>query len=567
MKKIEVMNFLKNMTIKKKLRILIIIILVAANIVSLLGVVFLQITNSDYDAALTNYGFSQGDIGKFGMNIEDMNSVVRDILTDQDPNDVAIANAMLQKDLRYLNSNLLVLKKEAITSDEISDYNKIYSISNQYVAALKEVTDLSRNGSKDDALYSFRIKGNVFAQQIVSSINDMMKLKISIGNNIKSGLALFRVISIIIIIITLILEVLTAIIFARYIISNISQSINKVAIITEKISEGDLNVTIDVETNDEFGYLLVTFRNMINSLKDYIKDLSKVLGSIEAGNLQVKTSDNYKGDFIEIKNSLDNIISSLNFSFMEITDSALLVNSGAEQLSIAAQTLSEGAMDQTGYVDELFESINIVNEQVHINADNAEAASNSSLEFKNTIEKSNEKMIALLSSMDNITKVSENISKIIADIDSITKQTDLLALNSAIEAARAGEAGKGFAVVAEEVRKLSFQSSDAAKKTNILIDDSLKAVETVKALTYTAVDNLQEVVKKVDDSTLAIEIISNASKDQAISIDAMNSEISKIHEVIQHNSATSEETAAASEQLKAQAENLNAVLEKFKLIR
>jgi methyl-accepting chemotaxis protein len=567
MKKIEAMNFLKNMTIKKKLRILIIIILVAANIVSLLGVVFLQITNSDYDAALTNYGFSQGDIGKFGMNIEDMNSVVRDILTDQDPNDVAIANAMLQKDLRYLNSNLLVLKKEAITSDEISDYNKIYSISNQYVAALKEVTDLSRNGSKDDALYSFRIKGNVFAQQIVSSINDMMKLKISIGNNIKSGLALFRVISIIIIIITLILEVLTAIIFARYIISNISQSINKVAIITEKISEGDLNVTIDVETNDEFGYLLVTFRNMINSLKDYIKDLSKVLGSIEAGNLQVKTSDNYKGDFIEIKNSLDNIISSLNFSFMEIRDSALLVNSGAEQLSIAAQTLSEGAMDQTGYVDELFESINIVNEQVHINADNAEAASNSSLEFKNTIEKSNEKMIALLSSMDNITKVSENISKIIADIDSITKQTDLLALNAAIEAARAGEAGKGFAVVAEEVRKLSFQSSDAAKKTNILIDDSLKAVETVKALTYTAVDNLQEVVKKVDDSTLAIEIISNASKDQAISIDAMNSEISKIHEVIQHNSATSEETAAASEQLKAQAENLNAVLEKFKLIR
>ena len=567
MKKIEVMNFLKNMTIKKKLRILIIIILVAANIVSLLGVVFLQITNSDYDAALTNYGFSQGDIGKFGMNIEDMNSVVRDILTDQDPNDVAIANAMLQKDLRYLNSNLLVLKKEAITSDEISDYNKIYSISNQYVAALKEVTDLSRNGSKDDALYSFRIKGNVFAQQIVSSINDMMKLKISIGNNIKSGLALFRVISIIIIIITLILEVLTGIIFARYIINNISQSINKVATISEKISEGDLNVTIDVETNDEFGYLLVTFKNMINSLKDYIKDLSKVLGSIEAGNLQVKTSDNYKGDFIEIKNSLDNIISSLNFSFMEITDSALLVNSGAEQLSIAAQTLSEGAMDQTGYVDELFESINIVNEQVHINADNAEAASNSSLEFKNTIEKSNEKMIALLSSMDNITKVSENISKIIADIDSITKQTDLLALNSAIEAARAGEAGKGFAVVAEEVRKLSFQSSDAAKKTNILIDDSLKAVETVKALTYTAVDNLQEVVKKVDDSTLAIEIISNASKDQAISIDAMNSEISKIHEVIQHNSATSEETAAASEQLKAQAENLNAVLEKFKLIR
>lgn len=35
---------------------------------------------------------------------------------------------------------------------------------------------------------------------------------------------------------------------------------------------------------------------MITTLKGYINDLSKVLGSIEKGNLDVKTEDNYEGD-------------------------------------------------------------------------------------------------------------------------------------------------------------------------------------------------------------------------------------------------------------------------------
>jgi methyl-accepting chemotaxis protein len=65
-----------------------------------------------------------------------------------------------------------------------------------------------------------------------------------------------------------------------------------------------------------------------------------------------------------------------------------------------------------------------------------------------------------------------HLTPLAALIADISRQTNLLSINASIEAARAGAEGAGFKVVAAEVRRLSAQTSEAAKQ----ISDGIHAV-------------------------------------------------------------------------------------------
>lgn len=564
-RKIKIDMILDKMPIKKRLFTSFITILIISNFASILGLIFLEKTNSDYNNALVNYGFAQGEIGKFGMEVENINAVIRDILTVEDSNEQAVAKKKLEKGFSVIDETMPLLERECISKEEIDYLNKVKDSVEKYKAVASEVTSLSEQGKKEDAINVFRIKGNVRADETMRNISSIMETKIRIGNELSDKLSIFKIISIVTIIIAVGLGISLTIILAKYLSNRISDPIKEMVGISKELAKGNLDIKVEVKSQDEFGELAVSFSEMINIIKNYIKDLAKVLGNIEKGNLDVVTNQNYQGNFIEMKNSIDNIIDSLNSVFQEIRQASNQVNGGAEQVSITAQTLSEGALEQAGSIDELSEFIHEVSEQVYANAKNADTANSLSANFTKSVENSNLQMLELLKAMDNIYACSSDISKIISDIDAIAEQTNLLALNAAIEAARAGEAGKGFSVVADEVRKLSAQSAEAAQKTNKLIKDSIQAVKDGKDLADNAANNLLNVVNEVKKSTEVITEIAAASEEQAKSIEQMSQRVVKISEVVRSNSFTAEQSAAASEELTAQAETLNTMLKDFKL--
>ncbi len=232
----------------------------------------------------------------------------------------------------------------------------------------------------------------------------------------------------------------------------------------------------------------------------------------------------------------------------------------SEQISSAAQALSQGATEQAASLEEISASIGTTSSQVSTNADNAAMANTISKNANSLATAGSEKMHSLEETMQLITSNAEMTQKVIKTIDDIAFQTNLLALNAAVEAARAGVHGKGFAVVAEEVRNLAARSAKSAQETAALIDKSnseiAKGAELSKD-TSRALAEIAEESAKVED---LIAEIASASKEQSEGISQITSGLEQIDKITQQNTATAEETASASQELNKEIQALVEIL-------
>ncbi|GLB26750.1 hypothetical protein LXJ15735_29910 [Lacrimispora xylanolytica] len=334
------------------------------------------------------------------------------------------------------------------------------------------------------------------------------------------------------------------------------------------IAAGNLDIHLDIKSQDEIGILSKNFLSMAENLKLIIQDINYVLGEMSNGNFRVTTSkeDQYVGSYKNILEAMHNIRLTLSDALLEIDHASEQVSTGASQVSDAAQALSQGATEQASSIEELSATITDISNRIKENAANATEANTLSQEASEGVLSGNQKMADMIAAMNDIASTSNEIGKIIRTIDDIAFQTNILALNAAVEAARAGSAGKGFAVVADEVRNLAGKSAEAAKNTTLLIENAITAIGNGTKIAGETAEALRLVVEKSNVSAVRISEIAEASTAQAEAVMQVTTGIDQISAVVQTTSATSEESAATSEELSAQAVTLKSLVGKFKLM-
>ncbi|MCL1816267.1 MAG: methyl-accepting chemotaxis protein [Clostridiales bacterium] len=356
-----------------------------------------------------------------------------------------------------------------------------------------------------------------------------------------------------------------------YMLLFVSKPLKKIGAFAEKIRCGDLGISsasvssIDVRSYDEVGLLARSLEQAYAQLKGYINEIKERMQGLSEGDLITKSTYDFQGDFILIKDAVNGIVNNLNQTMREVDSSTSQVSVGAKQIADGAQALAQGSTEQAASVQQLSSAISEIAHKTKANAHMAGRAASLATTIMNNAQTGSRQMDEMMIAVQEINQASQSISKVIKVIDDIAFQTNILALNAAVEAARAGQHGKGFAVVAEEVRNLAAKSAGAAKETGDMIQNSMQKAELGAKIAAETSASLMEIVSGITESTQIVQEIAQSSEKQSLDIDHINTGIDQVAQVVQQNSATAEESAAASQEMSGQSGMLEQLISQFKL--
>lgn len=322
------------------------------------------------------------------------------------------------------------------------------------------------------------------------------------------------------------------------------------------LSNGDLAVTPNnrlINRNDELGdiyYAAVKlqdeFRKIVTNIKDSVDNLT-----VEA-------------------DGLTEMAQGTRLTVDEVVDSVELINKSAANQATHTS-------DAAGNVAKIGEQIEYISEDMDALTKEAgkmaEAEEASELIIRKLNESNEETMTSITNVAEQINVTNASVKKIrraATMIQNISEETDLLSLNASIEAARAGEAGKGFAVVAEQICKLADQSNSAAEQIEEIIKqvmlESSKMVEIMEVVK----DNVDEQQNKLDEtkqkfSAVAVGVETSRASIDSIrqKMDVLGSSSEAILGVIDNLADISEQNVEATEDTMASTRDMTATMEEL----
>ena len=471
----------------------------------------------------------------------------------------------VEKLLTEVDEELETLKRTGVVPD--ADYEEYASALSDWGTLGYSIIEEIKNGDREKAIDSILNECTPALNKLVQIAIKLDDMTDEVSNRAARTTVIFTVAGIVCIIVCLVFALVLTKKTSKKVLDTILEPLRAVEDVAKELTEGNLHSTLEYHSEDEIGSLAHSMRKSISILGSYVDDIDRAMKLFAEGNFDVQPEVEWKGDFVGILNSFMLFEESMAETIKDIQNVSNEVSSSAEQVASSSNDLADGATNQAAVVEELTATVAGVSEQVEKNSQSAKEISGRVDELGNAIAESNGKMHEMVASMNEINEASREIDKIIATINQIASQTNLLALNASIEAARAGEAGKGFAVVANQVNQLADQSAQAAKESAALIETSVKAVEKGMVIAGETATQLEGVAENSKVITEEVTNIAETLETQTAEIQQINEGIEQINDVVQTNSATSEECAAASHEMSNEAENLREMIRRFKVAK
>jgi methyl-accepting chemotaxis protein len=554
---------MNNMSIKQKILFSYGVLLALTIIVSLLALIGIKSLNSSIIKMVntTEKANNAIDLCQIDINIAARN--VREMALNPDTSTYTTYQNNINEEFTDLENNLADLEESGVLDEET--YQEYMSAITKWMSDANNIVETIIAGNKDEAselIFTSCTPALADLEEVSVALEDETEEQLS--KSVKVSQRTFYCSMVIVLLVT-ILAIAGTIIMGKNILKAIAEPLVELEESAKALSEGNLHVEIAYESNDELGSLAESLRSSIHTLSTYVDDITNAMDQFAEGDFTFQPSGEWKGDFVHIEEAFVMFEKQMADMVIELQQVAEQVESGAQQVSSTSMELAQGATDQATVMQQFASTLEDVSSQVSENAEYADGISKRVGNVGVEISATNDKMRAMVQSMNEIEESSQKIRQIIDTINDVASQTNLLALNASIEAARAGEFGRGFAVVANQVTALATQSADAAKESTQLIEASIKEVENGMMLTNEIAKQQEDVAVDAQLIVDEVEKVAKTLKSQDESFLQLNEGIVQINDVIQTNSATSQECAASSMEMSEQAGTLDGLVRGFKV--
>ena len=553
------MCILKDLSVKIKILLLAVIMLVITCIVAAVGI-------------FSNHQSKQA--------ADDMYN--RNLMTTQYLNEATVQLRTMESDVDYLLLQDFTPENQKLLIDDLIAKAKTIQGDADKIKEIDTGERAQESLQKLDGNLADFITSAEGAKSLTTSQEDKAKLMKSLGgvkeisarlseltpDNIQQGKLLFeasntvyeRTIKIFLAI--LLAGLVIGVVAARIISKNIADPLEESVGLLNAVADGDLTQELPVELadrRDEVGEMVASLEKMQGALRAFLKDVHE---EAERSVAMVHEVQELVGALNDGAQDMSAVTEEMAAGMEETAASTSNLENLSDQISASVKSNADEAEKSEAYTNEVAERASKLKQDMDASSKKAQDVYH---QTKDSVEEAIE-----------AAKVVDNITLLTKDITDIAEQTNLLALNAAIEAARAGEAGRGFSVVADEVRKLAEQSQQTAEKiqsltgrvTSSVSDLSEGANGLLQFMEQNIAKDYEAITKTADQYRADADYLrdfarksSEASQGITNDVDTMNNAMTQIAKATQEEAQGNTQVA---EKVTEVADKANQILEKVR---